>query len=113
MKEFYTINNANSVLVGNKDFAVHINSYGACKQVKVLVFDDEKEYEKWFFSQEPLPTHNTVIEGTFNIYSNDTSDRNVMDIVTTLTGRYGVDSTNKTVVFYKLKDSKNIFNGGA
>lgn len=104
MKEFYTNSNINSVLVGTKDFAVHVNFFGGCKQVKVLVFDDRKEYERWFFSQEPLPTHNTVIEGTFNIYSNDTSDRNVMDIVTTLTGKYEVDNKYKTVVFHKSED---------
>jgi len=101
MTRFYVNNDIGGVLVGTKDFAVRINFYGACKQVKVLVFDDEKEYEKWFLSQEQFPTHDTVIEGTFNIYSNDTSDRNAMDIVTTLTGKYEVDVKYKTVIFHK------------
>ena len=93
MKEFYTMSDVGSVLVGNKEFGVCFhNGYGDGTTSVVLC-------EKWQAPKDA--TFIDTIEGIFNIYNYDCSERDEEDIVVSLNGRYGVYCKAGTVYFEK------------
>lgn len=94
MKEFITYSDIGSALVGNKEFAVTLeNGYGDGETlVRVYKIGEEVPYGAKF---------NTRIEGTFNIYNYDCSERNEEDIVATLSGAFGVFYGRGSVYFKK------------
>lgn len=92
MKELFSYADAGSVLVGTKDFGILINNgYGDGKTtIKIGTRKELDAINKKFL---------TVINGSFNIYRYDCSQRKEDDILITLNGRYGIYQNNGTVYF--------------
>lgn len=103
MEKFSCGSDIGSVLIGNKDWTYAVPNFGGDGTTKVLIFDEDgKEFADYRKSHE-LEFLSSV-QGTFNIYCDDCSfDTPDEDIVTTLTGRYGVYRGQHKVVFVKWK----------
>lgn len=99
MTRFYVNSDIGGVLVGTKDFGVCMSNGMGDGSTTVLVFNDREEFREW--ESEHRPVFNTSIEGSFNIYRDDCSDRNDKDVAAKLNGRYGVYYVGMTVVFEK------------
>ena len=102
MKKYYTDSDIGSVLVGTKDFGITVRNGFGDGTTKVFVFDSESEFVKfvnvkdWLFCK--------TINGTFNIYCYDCSDRCNEDVIATLSGRYAAYCNSGKVAFVKWLD---------
>ena len=99
MKTFQTISDIGSVLVGTREFGVALTNGIGDGTTNVIILDNDQKCL--------IPKYadfNTSIEGTFNIYNYDCSTRVDADIVTTLSGRYGVYYLDDNVYFLKWED---------
>lgn len=85
MKTYKTDSDIGSVLVGTKEFGVALTNGCGDGETTVIVLDKGEEDKL-----RKDATFNTSIGGTFNIYSYDCSMRTDEDILTTLSGQYGV-----------------------
>lgn len=94
MKEFETYSDIGSVLVGNKQFAVALTNGLGDGETLVRVYELGNRVPNGL-------KFNTSIDGTFNIYKYDCSNRNEEDIVATLSGRFGVYYGCGSVYFEK------------
>ena len=98
MKKIYTSSDVGGVLIGTKDFGITIrNGDGDGTTIVHILNKDEghllPDYAKY----------NTMINGTFNIYSYDCSPRDDEDIVATLSGKYSTYYFGYDVYFVESK----------
>jgi hypothetical protein len=99
MKQFKTYSDIGSVLVGNDNFSVALqNGYGDGETLVRVYEIGEKVPDGAKF--------NTSVQGTFNIYNYDCSDRNEEDVVATLSGRFGVYYGYSSVFFEKWENGE-------
>lgn len=99
MKKFVCESDIGSVLVGNKQVRFALPNIGGDGLTTVIICDSNSEY--LLNVEEDSNVFTTVIEGTFNVFSYDCSDGRKEDIVTTLTGRYGVYRDSWKVILVK------------
>lgn len=96
MKKMKTYSDIGGVLVGTKEFAVNLHNGIGDGTTTCIILDDKEEPPKY-------AKYNTMIKGTFNIYSYDCSNMKDEDIVVTLSGEYAVYYYEYEVYFEKLK----------
>lgn len=99
-KQFKTYSDAGGLLVGNKQFATLIsNGYGD-GVTRVCVFDNDNECG---YALSFMQLHDSI-QGAFNIYNYDCSDRNDEDIVCKCSGKYFVYSYEGLIALVKYAD---------
>lgn len=91
-----------SCLIGNKDWTFAVPNIGGDGTTKIVIFNEDNEEFVKYCEKHKLKFISSV-QGTFNIYSYDCAfpacdDKNV---ISTLSGRYGVYQGYWKVVFVK------------
>lgn len=98
MKKYYLSSDIGSVLVGNKDFGVALPNIGGDGTTMLLIVDHISEIKSEYNGSYEFFN---CIEGKFNVYRDDCSERDDEDIVATIDGRYGVYRGDMLVVLEK------------
>lgn len=99
MKKFVCESDIGSVLVGNEQVRFALPNIGGDGLTTLIICNNLEEYYHNVEGKRTMFT--TVIEGTFNVFSYDCSNGREEDIVTTLTGRYGVYRDSWKVILVK------------
>lgn len=88
MKKYNYLADGGAIQLGNEDFVCHyMNNYGDGYFEIFVIEKNEKSTKDYEFVGS--------VEGTFNVYGYD-CDKS--EILTTLTGRYGVYAKNGTII---------------
>lgn len=79
MKEFNYSAKDGSLMVGTEAFKAHYSNYYGYGDFTIYIDDDGNDPDNWKYVDS--------VEGQFNVYDCDTNDA---EILTTLSGRYGI-----------------------
>lgn len=79
MKEFNYSAKDGSLMVGTEAFKAHYSNYYGYGDFTIYIDDDGNDSDNWKYVDS--------VEGQFNVYDCDTNDA---EILTTLSGRYGI-----------------------
>jgi hypothetical protein len=101
MRIFDCPSDIGSVLVGNEDFGIALPNIGGDGWTVLRIYENRKEKDADCKARGVELRFITSIEGKFNIYNYDCSDRKPEDIIATIEGRYGVYSGQMEVALEK------------
>ena len=100
MKNFKCYSDMGSCLIGNKDWTFAVPNIGGDGITEITIFDKGDTDFNTYRKEHKLEFISSV-HGTFNIYKHDCAYHNCADedVITTLSGRYGVYQGYYEVVF--------------
>ena len=103
MKQSSCWSDIGSCLIGNKDWTFAVPNIGGDGETIISIFErDNEEFRK--YEEEHNLKFISSVQGTFNIYNYDCAfvpECKDEDVITTLSGRYGVYQGEWEVVFVK------------